>query len=205
MIKDLVVLVADKNMEYTIKGLLSRPQALGIRQPSFDCFVHPEHDPGCLLRGHDFLRSLVNTYTHALVMLDHDGCGRKHQSRKLLEKQIEENLMRSGWGDRAAAIVISPELETWVWNNSPHVDRIIGWAGKGMDLRSWLIQEGFTESRKGKPKQPKEAFEQALKLSGKARSSSLFFQLARSVSVEGCANQAFLKLKATLQKWFPIE
>jgi hypothetical protein len=204
MIKDLVVLVADKNMEYTIKGLLSRPQALGIRQPSFDCFVHPEHDPGCLLRGHDFLRSLVNTYTHALVMLDHDGCGRKHLSRKQLEKQIEENLMHSGWGDRAAAIVISPELETWVWNNSPHVDRIIGWAGKEMDLRSWLIREGFTESRKGKPNQPKEAFEQALKLSGKARSSSLFFQLARSASVESCANPAFLKLKATLKEWFPI-
>ncbi len=30
--KDLVVLAADKDMEYALKGLLSRPQALGIRK-----------------------------------------------------------------------------------------------------------------------------------------------------------------------------
>ncbi|QGP91467.1 hypothetical protein MGLY_08000 [Neomoorella glycerini] len=205
MIKDLVVLVADKNMEYTIKGLLTRPQALGIRQLTFDCFVHPENDPGCLLRGHDFLRSIASNYTHALVMLDHKGCGRERLSRKQLEKQIEERLRQSGWGDRAVAIVISPELEIWVWSNSPHVDRIIGWAGRETDLRSWLIQEGFSEDRKGKLNRSKEAFERALKLTGKARSSSLYYQLAISVSLESCINPAFVKLKATLKKWFSTE
>ena len=29
--KDLIVLAADKDMEHALKGLLSRPQALGIR------------------------------------------------------------------------------------------------------------------------------------------------------------------------------
>ncbi|HHV75651.1 MAG TPA: hypothetical protein GXX41_13655 [Thermoanaerobacterium sp.] len=205
MIKDLAILVADKNMEYTIKGLLTRPQALGIRQLTFDCFVHPEHDPGCLLRGHDFLRSMINSHTHALIMLDHEGCGRETLSRKELEKQIEERLSRSGWGDRAAAIVISPELEIWVWSDSPHLDRIMGWAGKETDLRSWLLQENLIEGRRGKPKEPKRAFEQALKLAGKARSSSLFYQLAKSVSLDNCVNQAFVKLKATLKKWFSTE
>ncbi|MCL6448317.1 MAG: hypothetical protein K6U04_09250 [Armatimonadetes bacterium] len=202
MIRDLTVLVADKDMEYTIKGLLTRPQALGIRQLTCDCFVHPERDPGCLLRGHDFLRPMVNIYAHALVMLDHEGCGQEKVSRKELERQIEERLFHSGWGDRAAAVVISPELEIWVWTNSPHVDRIIGWTGREVDLRSWLIQEGFTEDRQGKPNKPKMAFEQALKLAGKARSSSLYDQLARSVSLKSCVNPAFVKLKATLKKWF---
>ncbi|MEW8957709.1 hypothetical protein MHOCP_21740 [Moorella humiferrea] len=202
MIKDLVALVADKNMEYTIKGLLTRPQALGIRQLTCDCFVHPENDPGCLLRGHDFLRSIANNYTHALVMLDHKGCGRERLSRKQLEKQLEERLSQSGWGNRAAAIVISPELEIWVWSNSPHVDRIIGWTSGETDLRSWLVREGFPQDHKGKPKQPKEAFERALRQTGKPRSSSLYYQLATSVSLESCINPAFIKLKATLRKWF---
>jgi len=30
--KDLIVLVADKNMEFGLRGLLSRPEALGIRK-----------------------------------------------------------------------------------------------------------------------------------------------------------------------------
>ena len=34
--KDLVVLAADKDMEYALKGLLSRPQALGIRKIEVD-------------------------------------------------------------------------------------------------------------------------------------------------------------------------
>ena len=37
--KDLVVLVSDKNMEFVVKGLLSRPPALGIRDVFSDTFV----------------------------------------------------------------------------------------------------------------------------------------------------------------------
>jgi len=203
MSKDLVVLVADRNMEYTIKGLLTRTRALGIRQPTCDYFVHPEHDPGCLLRGHDFLRPLVKYYNHALVVLDHDGCGQESDSREKLEKQIEKRLIGSGWGDRAAAVVIEPELEIWVWSNSPYVDRITGWAGKTPDLRTWLVQQRFTDTRTAKPAQPKKAFEQALKLAGKARSSSLFYLLATSVGLENCIDPAFGKLKAILKSWFP--
>jgi len=39
--KDLVVLVADKNIEFAVKGLLSRPRALGVRPITSDFFVHP--------------------------------------------------------------------------------------------------------------------------------------------------------------------
>ena len=49
--KDLVILAADKDMEHAPSGLLARPRALGIRPIAFDVFVHPEHDPGCALRG----------------------------------------------------------------------------------------------------------------------------------------------------------
>ncbi len=63
-IRDLIVLVADKNIEFTIKGLLSRPPALAIREITSYVVPHPERDPGCLLRAPEFLRPET-----AIVML----------------------------------------------------------------------------------------------------------------------------------------
>ncbi|MCL6634881.1 MAG: hypothetical protein K6T29_03830 [Peptococcaceae bacterium] len=197
------MLVADKNMEYTIKGLLHRTPSLNIRRLTVDCFVHPEHDPGCLLHGHDFLRPFANKYSHALVMLDREGCGREQLSREALESQIEELLAHSGWGQRSAAIVIDPELEVWVWSNSPYVDQTLGWSERNPDLRTWLFKEQLIPGREAKPARPKKALELALRQAGKARSSSLFYQLASVVSLKRCTNPAFNKLMTTLQNWFP--
>ena len=71
--KDLILLVADKNMEASLRGLLSRFQSRRFRQVAFDLYVHPERDPGCLLRAHDFLRpSQANTIARwsCSIMLD---------------------------------------------------------------------------------------------------------------------------------------
>lgn len=205
MQKDLVVLVSDRNMEYAVKGLLLRTQSLGICQLAIDYYAHPEHDPGCLLRGHDFLRPFINKFTHALVILDYDGCGQEKSPREVLEKQIESRLMESGWGNRAAAIIIEPELETWVWSHSRQVDQVLGWSDRDPDLRTWLTQQGYIRTRLAKPAQPKKVFEQVLKLVGKARSSSIFYQLAGTVGLERCIDPAFNKLKTTLRNWFPAE
>lgn len=200
--KDLVVLVADQPMVFTLRGLLSRHAALGIRPLTFDIYSHPDHDPGCLLRGHDLLRLYVKRYSHALVIFDQEGCGREEAPRETLEHEVEDRLSKSGWGDRAAAIAISPELEVWVWSDSPQVDSVLGWSGRQPDLRSWLVAEGFAKTRQSKPGRPKEAFEKVLRQAPKAKSSSLYRQLAERVSVERCVDLAFLKLKATLQSWF---
>jgi len=205
MQKDLVVLVSDRNMEYAVKGLLLRTQSLGIRQLTIDCYAHPEHDPGCLLSGHDFLRPFINKFTHGLVILDYDGCGKERHPRCELEKQMESQLAESGWGNRAAAIIIEPELEIWVWSHSRQVDQVLGWSGRDPDLRTWLMQEGYIRTRLAKPAQPKKVFEQVLKLAGKARSSSIFYQLAGTVGLERCTDPAFNKLKAILRTWFPSE
>jgi hypothetical protein len=40
--RDLIFLVADSNMEQTVRGLMSRPQSLGIREGiMFDIIRHP--------------------------------------------------------------------------------------------------------------------------------------------------------------------
>ena len=124
--RDLVVLAADKNMEFAVKGLIARAAALGIREILSDVFVHPHHDPGCLLEGHDFLRLYTKSHRHALVILDRGGSGREDLSRESLEQELEGLLSQSGWENRAAAIAIDPELEIWVWSGSPHVDAVLG-------------------------------------------------------------------------------
>jgi hypothetical protein len=200
--KDLVVLAADGQMEFTVKGLLTRGEAIGFREPSVDIHVHPAKDPGCFLRGHEFLRSFHRQYRHAIVMLDREGCGKEESSRESLENELEQRLSTSGWGDRAVAIILDPELEIWVWSDSPEVDAVLGWSGRTPRLAEWLQAEGYSRSSRTKPDRPKEALEQALRLVRKGRSSTIFLQLAQRVSVNRCTDPALLKFKNTLQKWF---
>jgi hypothetical protein len=203
-VSDLVVLTADKNMRFMLEGLLSRPKALSIRPVIAVFYIHPERDPGCLLRADAFLRPFVNQFHHAIVMFDREGCGKQKKSRQELEEEVLSNLSLSGWGDRATAIVIDPELENWVFSDSPEVDAVIGWAANTPPLRSWLEEKNFLTPGQIKPLHPKEAMESALRHVRMARSSSIYKQLAEQVGLGRCTDQAFLKLKDVLQSWFPV-
>lgn len=118
-----------------------------------------------------------------------------------LEEEMEETL-KGHWGEQGAVVVIAPELDIWVWSDSPHVDQILGWADRTPDLRSWLKEEGYMVSNQEKPKNPKEALEKALRMARKPRSSAIYQSLAERVSLARCSDRAFIKLKTTLQKWF---
>lgn len=178
--RDLIVLVADEKMGAAVRGLLSRPQSLAIRSPYFDILVHPWRDPGCLCESDKFLRSKVKQYEYCVVLFDRHGCGQEKRRREELEEIVTNRLDRSGWGDRAAAVVLDPELEVWVWSDSLEVDRCLGWQGSKPDLRAWLRdkKEIWPEDTP-KPKDPKEAVEQALRYVHKPRSASVYEQLAK--------------------------
>lgn len=206
--KAMVVLVADQDMDFSVRGLLSRHKSLGFRKlVDEDCDIrrHHKHDPGCLQDSHNILRPVSNQYIHALVMFDRAGCGKDDLSKDRLEKMVEEQLAANGWGDRAAAIVFDPELEVWVWSESPHVDDVLGWKGKQPNLTTWLVEQGFKKEGAVKPLQPKEAVEKALRISRKARSAALYKQLAEKVSLKKCTDPAFDKFKTVMQTWFPEE
>lgn len=205
MQKPLVVLVSDKDVEQAIKGLLTRWQSLQIQSISADIFVHPERDPGCLRRGHDLLQSFSNQYEHAILMFDREGCGRDQLPRERLEEETEERLAHAGWRDRAVAIVFDPEVEVWIWSDSPHVDTVLGWGGVHPGLRDWLRDQKLLQHGAVKPERPKEAMEAALRQQRNRRSSAIFSRLASVVSLERCQDQAFAKLVRTLRAWFPIE
>jgi len=54
-----------------------------------------------------------------------------------------------------------------------------------------MLQNGHIGERFAKPRRSKETLEAALTLVAKPRSSSLFFELACSVSLENCIDRAF--------------
>jgi len=198
-VKDLVVLAADKNMEATIRGLLQRPEALGIRSVSADVFVHPYRDPGVVNGAHEFLAHFIARYSHALVMFDRQGCGRE-ESAEDVRKEVQCRLDGMGWMDRSAVIVLDPELEIWVWSDSPHVSQALGMSSA--DLES-LLSPKYRPKGQLKPNHPKDAMEEALWHSRIPRSSSIYSQLADRVGVKRCTDPAFLSLKACLHQWFP--
>ncbi len=199
---ELFVLVADRDIEQTVLGLLARTHALAIRSIQ-SAKVRPfaRHDGGCRVEGVALLRALRGQFRHSLLIFDHEGSGADTTTVEL-ENLLQEDLCKSGWGDNAAVIVIDPEIEAWVWAESKHVDRILGWSEDG-SLRSWLQSNNYIKPGQQKPVDPKAAMLAALKHKAKKPSSSIFRQLADSVSFKGCTDRSFNKLTSTLQRWFP--
>ncbi len=201
--KDLVVLAADSNIEQVLIGLFTRPEALGIRPIDVNISVHPQRDPGCATRGVDFLSNLSELYLHGLLIFDREGSGREQKQPQEMQKELNRELKDSAWGKRARAIVLDPELEAWVWSDSPHVDDVAGWKNRRPPLRRWLTSQGYLQEGATKPERPKEALQAALRTVRKPRSASLYRQLAEKVSLRRCNDPSFLELKTVLTAWFP--
>ena len=200
--KDLVLLVADGTIEATVDGLLGRQESLQVRPITFDIEVHPQHDPGCLRRASYFLRPWASDYHYAIVMFDREGCGQAELSACELEQKVKTELANAGWRERAAVIVLDPELEAWVWSDSPEVDRVLGWKDKTPSLRQWLRSEGLLAPGQVKPSEPKKALECALREVRKPRSSVYYRRLAESVGLGRCRDESFGRFRQVLQRWF---
>ena len=198
--KDLVCAVPDKNMEAALSALLERPQAIGICPLTFDIWVHPRRDPGLFREGVEFLRSVQADYQHGLLLLDATWDGAPND----LQAQLDNAIRQAGLQNWARAIVIEPELEAWVWSDSPHVEEILGWCGRKPTLREWLDQQGLWTGSRPKPQDPKRAVEAALYAVSKPRSSAIYRRLASRVSLQRCHDPAFRRLHQTLRQWFGV-
>ena len=109
---DLKVVVADKNMQATFAGLLTRHQSLRIQPLQLDPqspLVHPRHDPGCWKDGPELLAIEHNYYRHGLLALDWEGCNSKRsadETRRELQERLDR-LTAPGWG---SVVVLQPPL-----------------------------------------------------------------------------------------------
>lgn len=119
-----------------------------------------------------------------------------------LENLLEGSLRASSLADWARAVVIDPELEVWVFSDSPYVARALGWQASMVDLRAALTAQNLWHEEHARPRDPKTAVEWALRQAKKPRSSSIYRELARRVSLERCEDRSFLRLKGLLGGWF---
>lgn len=202
---DLVCLVADRNMEAAIDAVLRRPQPLGIRAISFETVVHPRRDPGCFHEAAEFLSGFTARSNHALVVLDRQWDGAPAGSAAELEQRMERDLLSIGPSGWARTVVIDPELEVWVFSDSPHVAAELGWPAAREDLRSALEESGLWPGDRTKPHDPKAAVEWVLRRASRPRSSSIYRALASKVSLKRCEDRSFLRLGELLRAWFGVD
>lgn len=200
--RDLVLLVADKSIAQAITGLLLRTKALGLRGIAYEIRVHQQRDPGCRVDAAAFLRPFASQFEHALVVFDRDGCG-SEAPRQEIEEGVESELRRNGWGPRARAVVIDPELEVWVWTPFDSLAHELGWGKRFTPLREWLREKGHWATEAAKPLDPKRALEAAMRARRRPKSASTFRRLAEVLRFQECSDDAFQKLREVLVEWFP--
>ncbi len=200
--KDLVILVPDKNTQFVLNGLLPRHQALQIRPLEYDIFIHPQRDPGVYRYASTFFRQFFRQYDYALVFIDREGCGQEDKTASEIRENIQSDLNRNGWQDRCDVVVFDPELEIWAWVDSPHLAHFLGWENL-TTLHEFIKQEGFWIENDPKPNRPKESIETALREKEIQRSSAIYRNIASNASFSDCEDSSFLHFKSVLTQWFP--
>lgn len=202
---DLVALLPGKDEQATLAALLTeRRSELGVRELAFELLSHPRRDSGCFGEAQDVLRPFHRKARHALVLFDHYGSGQDARAASTVEADVEQRLRVNGWGDRALAIVVEPELESWVWSDCDRVAEELRWDSGGRGLKSWLAKQGSWPEDHAKPINPKEAFRLALRARSRQRSPAIYSALARNLPLGQCRERGFGRLRSRLVDWFPL-
>ena len=158
------------------------------------------NDPGVYRRAHFLLEPYQDSHERAVVVLDTAWKG--SPGATAIATEIENNL-RNRWED-FAVVVINPELEAWMWQDSQHVEKAFQYEGPP-SLREWLQQRGDWPPNHSKPPDPKAAVEKVLKYTETPRSAAVYGNVVKRISVSRCTDAAFRKLAVQLQTWFPVE
>ena len=201
--KDLVVMVADKNAQFALRGALNRPEALGTRRIQFEFRVHPGRDGGARKTGPEMLALERGRFGHGLLVLDFEGCGSSCANALELDAELDARL-RPHWSEQAKAIVIEPEVDVWMWGSDNVLRDSFRWEGS-RPIRDWLRDQGYQFNDQEKPERPKEALEAVLRHCKLPRSSALYQEIADKVSLPRCVDPAFRRLRSQLIRWFPPE
>ena len=201
---DLVALLPGLDERETMSALLTRRhKTIGVRRIDFELLPHPRRDSGCHQEAEEALRPYLRRARHALVLFDHFGSGQDLRPAVEVESDVERRLNANGWCDRGLAVVIEPELESWVWSDSDVVAKTLSWPGGGARLDEWLGNGGYREIGL-EPRQPKEAFLAALRSAALRKSAAIYRKLAETLPVGDCKDRSFQKLRSQLRAWFPV-
>lgn len=209
--EDLVILTPDNAYKQVLPAILAKYQALGIRSVTAEIVSDPLHDSSD--QAVELLRPYKSTHRRALVVRDIEGSGREAQGAAALESNLHAQLIQSGWqGDDAAALVLEPELESWLRFGSSHMggvlqelarknrDQLPKWETK---LQEICLQHGGMDQL-GKPVRPKEVFQDLLRVYHIRPSNAILGKLAEKESLRNCRVPSFLRFCERMQEWFPI-
>jgi hypothetical protein len=151
----------------------------------------------------EVLCSVRSLYAHALVVFDAAWDGAPSSDAQALERAVRESFLRRALDRWAEAVVVAPEVEAWIWSESPHVPRALGWNASLDDLRAWLEERKLWPPGAPKPHDPKQAVKAVRRQVGLPPSASIITSLATTVSFHRCIDPAFLRLCSLLRDWFP--
>ena len=208
---ELVIICPDGAWKEVMNALFSRPESLGIRRITPHLIVDPMHDSSPQVV--EILRSFLRDGVKVLVVRDLHGSGKEHLGEAGLEQEIVDELESNGWSpEKVSAIVADPEIESWLRFDSVHLGRLI--QDRARKNRShtadWKtgLEEAITKfggiTEIGKPKQPKEVFNEITKVSyGIPTSTSLLGNLASVESVKRCQTPSFNRFLERMRDWFP--
>lgn len=211
--KDLLFLVADKNMAEAVGGFLERDQIhsiVGCGRFKFDArrdikVAVGQNDPGLYVRANELLRPLAEEYMRAVVIVDEEWNG--SPGAHDIEGRLLEHLADAGWSEEnSLGLVVQPEADVWLWSDSPYSAKALGWASWDV-LRPALEKQGLLAAGQPKPERPKEAAEWALRNGDKKtpRSAALYRQVSSHASIKRCEDDALKRLLSALRAWFPAE
>jgi len=207
--RDLLFLVADKNMQYAFRGLFSRDAlgaVLGCGPIDFDwrsdiVVASGQNDPGLYTRSGELLKVYKGQYRHAVVAMDAEWNGSPGPEK--IRERLHSHLTDAGWPPPAGlALVLEPEVDIWLWSDSPHTASALGWDSREQ-LQSALIEQRWLKAGEIKPERPKEAAAWALRHKRKPRSSNVYAEVTKRVSILRCQEPAAQELLHALQAWFP--
>lgn len=209
--RDCVFFVADKTMRETFLGFLGRADRSAqlhcgdfLFDPAEDLFFAAgQNDPGLWTRAGELLRPFVHSHQKAVVALDCEWEGSPGQ--QAIIDRVTTLMVEAGWSqDRFVVIAIDPELENWIWQDSPVIDTELRHPGP-QGLRAALVERGLWPLGLNKPPRPKELLLQIQEENRVKKSSSVFRRIAAAVGIGGCVDAEFQKLKQKLAAWFPAE
>lgn len=136
------------------------------------------------------------------MLLDFEGCGTQLLDPIALEQELDQEI-RMTWNDKGKTIVISPEVDIWLWGSDNALREVFQWPlRKG--VRNFLRAKGFAFSADGKPLRPKEALEAMVPVHRQPRSSALYEKVTKKISLRNCRDPAFLRLCKQLRIWFSV-
>ena len=194
--------------------------------PEKDIRVHPERDPGVWKDPQTILFAERHSYEKCLIILDEAWEGAPPPERIVAD--VERLVVNEAKWDRGRfeVILIRPELEVWIWQRNPHVVEAFGYTGTDEQLWAFLEQQSLrldSDKRRHrflpanalaglppawprkdpKPENPKGLVEALSWQCQSGPASGVFNEIGSTISVRGCVDPAFRKLRRTLQEWFP--